>query len=63
MINRRDAMNARDGMETYKSGDMQLRVSLSIVIYNVGLLITLNRLAGELVLDLATAVIIRLESV
>lgn len=25
MINRRDAMNARDGMETYKSGDMQLR--------------------------------------
>lgn len=27
MINRRDAMNAREGMETYKSGDMQLRVS------------------------------------
>ena len=26
MINRRDAMSARDGMETYKSGDMQLRV-------------------------------------
>ncbi|EED15124.1 RNA binding protein Nrd1, putative [Talaromyces stipitatus ATCC 10500] len=25
MINRRDAMNAREGMETYKSGDMQLR--------------------------------------
>jgi protein NRD1 len=28
MINRLDAMNARDGMETYKSGEMQLRVSL-----------------------------------
>lgn len=28
MINRRDAMNAREGMETYKSGDMQLRVSV-----------------------------------
>jgi hypothetical protein len=26
MINRMDAMKARDGMETYKSGDMQLRV-------------------------------------
>ncbi|KAL1998160.1 hypothetical protein VTN02DRAFT_6744 [Thermoascus thermophilus] len=25
MINRRDAVNAREGMETYKSGDMQLR--------------------------------------
>ncbi|PGH18854.1 hypothetical protein AJ79_00267 [Helicocarpus griseus UAMH5409] len=25
MINRRDAMSARDGMEQYKSGDMQLR--------------------------------------
>lgn len=26
MVNRVDAMKARDGMETYKSGDMQLRV-------------------------------------
>ncbi|EGD92642.1 RNA binding protein Nrd1 [Trichophyton tonsurans CBS 112818] len=25
MVNRRDAMNAREGMEQYKSGDMQLR--------------------------------------
>lgn len=27
MINRQDAVNAREGMEQYKSGDMQLRVS------------------------------------
>ena len=27
MIGRTDAVNARDGMESYKSGDMQLRVS------------------------------------
>ena len=29
MINRKDAIAARDGMEQYKSGDMQLRVRLS----------------------------------
>lgn len=29
MINRTDAMAARDGMETHKSGDMQLRVRIS----------------------------------
>jgi protein NRD1 len=28
MISRGDAVSARDGMESYKSGDMQLRVSL-----------------------------------
>lgn len=27
MLNRRDAVTAREGMESYKSGDMQLRVS------------------------------------
>lgn len=27
MITRQDAVNAREGMESYKSGDMQLRVS------------------------------------
>ena len=27
MITRHDAVAARDGMESYKSGDMQLRVS------------------------------------
>ena len=27
MINRHDAVSAREGMEQYKSGDMQLRVS------------------------------------
>lgn len=27
MISRQDAVSARDGMESYKSGDMQLRVS------------------------------------
>lgn len=32
MISRQDAVNARDGMESYKSGDMQLRVSALIVI-------------------------------
>lgn len=30
MINRMDAMKARDGMETHKSGDMQLRVRTEI---------------------------------
>jgi protein NRD1 len=29
MINRTDAVNARAGMETHKSGDMQLRVRIS----------------------------------
>jgi protein NRD1 len=28
MVNRRDAVTAREGMETYKSGDMQLRVRI-----------------------------------
>lgn len=32
MINRRDAVNAREGMETYKSGDMQLRVCVFLFI-------------------------------
>lgn len=27
MINRTDAVNARDGMESYRTGEMQLRVS------------------------------------
>lgn len=27
MVTRNDAVNAREGMESYKSGDMQLRVS------------------------------------
>jgi protein NRD1 len=27
MISREDAMSARDGMENFKTGDMQLRVS------------------------------------
>lgn len=27
MINRNDAIRAREGMESYKTGDMQLRVS------------------------------------
>ena len=30
MINRRDAVSAREGMEQYKSGDMQLRVRVII---------------------------------
>lgn len=30
MIDRKDAIAARDGMEQYKSGDMQLRVSVSL---------------------------------
>jgi protein NRD1 len=29
MIDRKDAVAAREGMEQYKSGDMQLRVSIS----------------------------------
>lgn len=31
MISRQDAVMARDGMESYKSGDMQLRVSSQFV--------------------------------
>lgn len=31
MISRQDAQKARDGMERYKSPDMQLRVSQSLV--------------------------------
>jgi protein NRD1 len=31
MISRTDAMQARDGMESYRTGDMQLRVSLLLL--------------------------------
>lgn len=31
MINRDDAVKARDGMEQYKQGDMQLRVSCTVL--------------------------------
>ena len=30
MIDRKDAIKARDGMEQYKAGDMQLRVSFDV---------------------------------
>ena len=33
MVTRHDAIAARDGMESYKSGDMQLRVSITIPVF------------------------------
>lgn len=65
MINRQDAVLAREGMENFKSGDMQLRVSL-IVIYDTYKIYTNTcflRLAGVLDLDLVTAVTTRQVSV
>lgn len=47
MINRRDAMNAREGMETYKSGDMQLRVSFVSGLDDFGILIALIDTLGS----------------
>jgi protein NRD1 len=36
MISRGDAMSARDGMESYRTGDMQLRVSLAFAPHRKG---------------------------
>lgn len=62
MLTRADAMQAKDGMERYKSQEMQLRVSPDEpVLWN--LLTIFHRLGGALGLGLATAATIRLASV
>ena len=69
MLTRKDAMVAKEGMERYRSPDMQLRVRFrtqvknSFVIPEPYLLIPLYRHAGVSGSDLAIAATIRLELV
>lgn len=67
MINRQDAVNAREGMEQYKSGDMQLRVSVflffSLCILFLASADKSTRHVGVLVLDHVTAATTRPVSV
>ncbi len=64
MLTRTDAMAAKEGMERYKSTEMQLRVSILSILRNINpfsnnLLTLFCRHAGGLALDLATAATIR----
>lgn len=73
MISRQDAIAAREGMESYKTGDMQLRVSFlscalpaplcSITLLAIANMHQKSRHVGGSDLGPATAVTIRLESV
>jgi hypothetical protein len=55
MISRNDAVHAREGMESYKAGDMQLRVSSYIRLYS-STLTNSNRPGGVLASAPVTAV-------
>lgn len=68
MVSRQDAIAAREGMESYKTGDMQLRVSFLPPLYPTTLMAVANthqksRHVGVSDLGPVTAATIRLESV
>lgn len=72
MVSRQDAIAAREGMESYKTGDMQLRVSClfcpppplcSITLMAIANMHEKSRHVGVSDSGPATAVTIRLESV